>query len=313
MRLLISFSAREGGNSDEIAKYLCKKGDKIVFFRDMNVNSCKGCDYECFSSYCKYHDDGVYDLYADFKNYEKVVLIVPMYCGNPSSLYFTFNERCQDFFMHNEREYENIIKRLFILGIYGDSAKTPDFIPCLEKWFNCSKYSNHVLGLERHRYNLKLTDSILAIPELKEQIDEFINPTKAKIEESAMAVVTFGNSILATNELIYGKETLSLPKGHKETGETLVETAIRECFEETNICLTKDNFVKDLTAYSYEFLTTSNQLIRKTVTPFLFRVDDEGAPLAKEERIVAVRWMNIGEFIAGCTHEAVKSIVKEIR
>ena len=313
MRLYISFSARKDGNSDEIAKYLCKEGDRVVFFRDINVNGCKDCNYECFKGYCKYHSDGVYDLYDDFKNYEKVVLIVPMYCGNPSSLYFTFNERGQDFFMHNEREYENIIKRLFIIGVYGDWEQSPDFIPCLEKWFSYSKYSNHVLGLERHRYNLKLTDSILAVPELKERIDEFINPTKAKLEESAMAVVTCGNKILATREIIYGKETLSLPKGHREAGETLLNTAIRECFEETNISITMNNFVKELPAYSYEFLTPSNQLIRKTVTPFLFSADGEGNPLSKEKRIVAVQWMNIGEFIDGCTHEAVKKTVKIIK
>ena len=174
MQLFISFSARKDGNSDEIAKYLCKEGDKIIFFRDLNISSCKNCNYECFSDYCKYHNDGIYSLYDSFKNYEKVVLIVPMYCGNPSSLYFIFNERCQDFFIHNEAEYEDILKRLYIIGIYGNKEQTPDFIPCLEKCFNCTEYTNHVLGLERHKYNLKLQDNILDVPELKKQIDGFM-------------------------------------------------------------------------------------------------------------------------------------------
>lgn len=311
MRLFISFSARKDGNSDQIAKYLAKEEDKIIFFRDLNISSCKNCNYECFSNYCKYHSDDIYDLYNEMSIYQKIVLIVPMYCGNPSSLYFIFNERCQDFFMHNEKGFENIIKRLFIIGIYGSNEQTPDFISGLEKWFNGTKYSNHVLGLERHKYNLKMEDSILDILELKNQIVEFINPTKAKIEESAMAVVIYKDKILTTNELVYGKETLSLPKGHKEENETIIDTAIRECFEETNIILKQDNLVKKLASYSYEFLTPSNKLIRKTIIPFLFKINNEGKPLSKEERIISVKWMNINEFINNCTHENVKQVIKD--
>ncbi len=108
MNLIISFSGRQNGNSDEIAKYISRDEDKIVYFRTLNVNGCKNCDYECFNDYCKYHDDEIYNLYAEMINYQKVVLIVPMYCGNPSSLYFIFNERCQDYFMHNGENYIEI-------------------------------------------------------------------------------------------------------------------------------------------------------------------------------------------------------------
>ena len=136
--------------------------------------------------------------------------------------------------------------------------------------------------------------------------------TEAKCEKSAMAVVLYHDKILATNELIYGKETLSLPKGHKEENETILDTAIRECFEETNIVITKDNFVRELPPYSYEFLTPSDQLVRKTIVPFLFRVDREGTPLPKEKRIISVQWMDMEEFIEKCTYENVTNIVKRI-
>ena len=161
-------------------------------------------------------NDDIYNLLDEFLNYQKVIFIVPMYCGNPSSLYFILNERCQDYFMHNEDKYENLVKRLFFIGIYGDSKKTPDFISCFEKWFEGTRYTNHVLGIERHKYNLKLKDSILEIDELKMMIDEFINPTKAKVELSAMAVVMCNGKILSTNEMIFGKETLSLLKDTKK-------------------------------------------------------------------------------------------------
>ena len=134
-----------------------------------------------------------------------------------------------------------------------------------------------------------------------------------KLEESAMAVVVCGDKILATVETIYGKETLSLPKGHRENGETLVDTAMRECFEETNVIVTAKDFVKELPAYFYEFSTPTNQLVRKTVTPFLFVVDCVGQPLPKEQRILSVQWMSVDEFVEKCTHESVKKVVAAIR
>lgn len=58
------------------------------------------------------------------------------------------------------------------------------------------------------------------------------------------------------------KEILSLHKEHKEDNETIIETAIRECYEETNIIVSKDDLIKELASYSYEFLSPSNKLIR---------------------------------------------------
>ncbi len=310
-KLFISFSARENGNCDEIAKFLAKEEDEIIYFRKMNVHNCSNCDYECFSGYCKYHEDDNYHLYDEMKNYKKIVFIVPMYCSNPSSLYFIFNERCQEYFMHNEDEYESFIKRLFIIGIYGKQEQSLEFIPCLEKWFACSKYSNHVLGIERHKYNLQYKDSILGVDEIKKSISEFIYPTHAKLEESAMAVVMCKGKILATNEIIYGKATISLPKGHTETNETALEASIRECYEETNIEINESHLVKKLTPYQYEFLTPANKLIRKTLIPYVFEVSNFGNPLPKEERMISVEWMNIEEFLALCPYDNVKNVVNE--
>ena len=39
-------------------------------------------------------------------------------------------------------------------------------------------------------------------------------------EESAMAVVVHKGKILAIKEMIFGKVTISLPKGHTEENET---------------------------------------------------------------------------------------------
>lgn len=311
-KLFISFSARKNGNCDDIAQFLSSEQDEIVYFRNKNYHMCANCDYECFDQECKYRNDDIYEIFEKMQQYQKIVFIVPMYCGNPSSLYYVFNERSQDYFTHNEDKYIDLIKKLFIIGIYGDKEKSSDFVPCLEKWFNGSKYTNHVLGIERHKYNLKLKDSVLEIDEVRNVISEFINPANATEELSAMAVVLFGDCILATNELIYDRETLSLPKGHKEANESLIDTAIRECLEETNIIITKSDLIKELESFSYEFLTPANKLIRKTIVPFLFRVNDQGEPIAKEKRILSVRWMNKDEFLNSCTHEDVRNVVKTI-
>ena len=174
MNLIVSFSGRENGNCDGISEYIASKCDTIIHFRSLNIHDCSGCKYECFNGQCKYRKDDIYSLYESMLSYDKVFLIVPMYCGNPSSLYYKFNERCQDFFMHNEDSYETIVSKLYIIGVYGDRKKTPDFIPCLEKWFEGMEFSNHVLGIERYRYGQKIADKILCIEEVKNRIDCFI-------------------------------------------------------------------------------------------------------------------------------------------
>lgn len=173
MNLIISFSGRKNGNCDNIAGMISKKEDKIIHFRDLNIHPCYGCNYECFRGECPYRDDGLYELYVQMGNYEKVILIVPMYCGNPSALYFIFSERCQDYFMHNDT-YEEIVKRLYIIGIYGNSETTPNFIPCFEQWFHGSPYQNHVLGIERHLYSQNLSDSILDVEDVVIKIRDFL-------------------------------------------------------------------------------------------------------------------------------------------
>ena len=173
MNLIISFSGRSGGNCDRIADFIASGHDRVVTFRSLKVHPCSDCGYECFDGICKYRDDDCYALYASMPEYDRVILVVPMYCGNPSSLYFIFNERCQDFFMHNDC-YDEIAGRLYIIGVYGSAAESPDFVPCLLKWFNGTPYINRVLGIERHAYGQKLGDCVLEVPEIKEKIKLFL-------------------------------------------------------------------------------------------------------------------------------------------
>lgn len=105
---------------------------------------------------------------------------------------------------------------------------------------------------------------------------------------------------------------LSLPKGHKEDGETLLQTAIRECFEETNVVINPENVVDEMPSYFYEFFTPENEMIRKTITPFHFEVDGCAQPLCKEKSVLSVQWMDIGEFLSKCPYENVKNSVGQL-
>ena len=105
--------------------------------------------------------------------YDQVILVVPMYGGNPSSLYFAFCERGQDFF-RSEESWKDVLRRLYIIGVYGSAEESPDFIPTLEKWFTGTEYTGRVLGLERHVYGQTMTDSLLDAGEVRDKINEFL-------------------------------------------------------------------------------------------------------------------------------------------
>ena len=130
-------------------------------------------------------------------------------------------------------------------------------------------------------------------------------------EQSAMAVVLCNGKVLATVEVIYGKPVLSLPKGHIEYGETVLDTAIRECFEETGVVLEKKFAQKELTPYSYGFTTPNGEEIRKTITPVLFVLTTQPLPYAKEKRIAKAEFMPIGDFLQNCPYDSVRKIIEE--
>lgn len=172
-KLIIGFSGRMNGNCDQIASYIGTEKDKIVRFADLKVHPCSDCDYQCFRGSCRYREDDVYGLYSEMLSYDKVILLVPIYCGNPSSLYFVFNERGQDYFSHNDT-YDALVKKLYIIGIYGNRELAPDFIPCLAKWFDGSAVQNRVLGIERHLYGQGLNDFVLDVAEVRTKIDGWL-------------------------------------------------------------------------------------------------------------------------------------------
>lgn len=173
MNIIVSFSGRKDGNCDTIAKYISAKEDLVLFMREISAQPCANCNYECMTGSCKYHSDGIYAFFEKLAMADKVFFIVPMYCGNPSALYFIMNERCQDYFMQNESQYEKIIERLYIIGVYGSAEEDPDFLNFFARQYPFENAGKHILGLERHKYNQKMKDFLLEEDEVKEKLNAF--------------------------------------------------------------------------------------------------------------------------------------------
>ena len=169
--LYISFSARSNGNSENIVKYMMNDNDTFISFKDLFINSCNKCNYECMKvNKCKYRYDDIYNLLDVSISYNKIVFVVPMYCGNPSSLYFTLMERMQDYFNNNGANYPLFVNKLHIIGIYGSSKETPLFIPLISSILdNIDK----CLPIQRHKYEIKMNDSVIKNKYILSLIDNY--------------------------------------------------------------------------------------------------------------------------------------------
>ena len=157
--LYISFSARSNENSEQIIKYMMNELDEIICFKDLFINLCNKCNYECLNNNnCKYRYDDIYNLLDISLKYNKIVFVVPMYSGNPSSLYFTLLERMQDYFNNNVDNYSIFVNKLHIIGIYGSNEESPYFIPLISSILdNLDK----CLPIQRHKFEIKMNDSVI--------------------------------------------------------------------------------------------------------------------------------------------------------
>ncbi|MGM9873888.1 MAG: helix-turn-helix domain-containing protein [Bacilli bacterium] len=169
--LFISFSGRDYGNCYDVAHRKMNDNDVYVAFKDLSYHPCSKCNYECFKKKCKYRNDDIYNLIDTSLRYKNIVLLVPEYCSNPSSLYFIFNERMQDYFHANEDKWDEFINKINIVAVFGSEEETPLFIPTLLNLVNGNK--NKILKIERHKYQLKPNDKVIDNKQLLEIIDNF--------------------------------------------------------------------------------------------------------------------------------------------
>lgn len=312
MIVVVNFSSRKDGNCYQISgvvkKHYKEKKVKIFNFYENTYISCGHCDYECFKKKCKV-SDGINEIFKAIVQSEETIFVVPNYCDYPNSNYFLFNERSCGFFNGNKdlmNRYLNIPKKFIVVSNSCNNNFKTAFSYHLANeenpnilYFNSKKFSQNPLD-----------GKLMSNKEAEHLVYDFLS-NNYEFEESAMAIVFYKQMVLATVEEVYERPTLSLPKGHIEPGETCLDAAIRECFEETNEIITKDNFISELAPFEITFISHENKLIKKTIYPLIFRVDKMGNLKAKEERIRKVKYLNIGEFLLKCTYDNVKTMIME--
>ncbi len=171
-KIFISFSARDNGNCYDIAHHKMNENDRYVAFKDLSYHPCSKCNYECFRKKCKYRNDDIYQLIDASLKFKSIVLLVPMYCSNPSSLYFLFAERMQDYFNENGDKWDAFVSKTKIIAIFGSEKETPLFIPTLSQLVN-GDY-NKILKIERHIYKLKMEDRVIDNSSALKKIDLFL-------------------------------------------------------------------------------------------------------------------------------------------
>jgi len=309
MLTVINFSGRENGNCGQIAQVVqtCGNDVRLVQFAG---SGCGGCDYPCLrgGQECP-KKDGTTELYEDIVQSELTVFIVPNYCDYPCANFFAFNERGCGYFSGREDRLQAYLaaKKKFIVV---SSSNTSHFKEAFQ-YHVPEGQEPDVLYLSAKKFGCNSLDGDLMEQETAESLVKSFIRGEYQLEESCMAVVLSGDKVLATRELIYGKEILSLPKGHIEVGESHADTAIRECFEETDIEPQKADIVGELEPYIVRFTDHHFKLVCKAIYPIVFRVGRCGEPRPKEERMVEARFMDIKEFLTVCTYDNVKQIVKQ--
>ena len=127
-------------------------------------------------------------------------------------------------------------------------------------------------------------------------------------EKSCGAVVYTRNGGEISFVIIESKEGYyGFPKGHVEEGESELETAWREVFEETSLRVEiRDDFrIED----SYTFMR-KGELILKRVVYFLAEFSNQ-APVAEESELKSVHLMTFSDALSSLQFESARKILVE--
>lgn len=312
---IINFSGRKEGNCAKICKALQEEFEKeqvrLLDFCDLQISSCKDCDYECFADgkICPQFDR-VKALYDAILQADVAFYVLPNYCDYPCANFFIFNESGCAYFSNNQSLVDAYlaVKKKFIVV---SNMSRDNFAKAFSYHIPASTEAD-VLYLSAKKFDKdSIKGDILDNVNAQRLLNDFANG-KEKIEESAMAIVISANYILYTVEDIYGKLRTSLPKGHIESGETHIDTAIRECFEETGVQLSANEFVGEGTPYAYVFVDHNYNIIRKKIYPVLFRQERRGRIKRKEQQIKQIGYKPIVDFFIACDYDNVRQMLVDI-
>jgi len=127
--------------------------------------------------------------------------------------------------------------------------------------------------------------------------------------ESAGGIILHNGKIIIVNQR---GDSWSLPKGHVEPGENLIEAAIREIYEETGLKNIK--YVREFAKYQrYRIGIDGHDDISelKTIHMFLFETNDNDIKSIDPD-ITEVRWVDKKEAPGFLTHPKDKEFLSTI-
>ncbi|HOK17863.1 MAG TPA: NUDIX domain-containing protein [Caldisericia bacterium] len=118
---------------------------------------------------------------------------------------------------------------------------------------------------------------------------------------SAGGVIIYQNKVL----LLKREKSWVFPKGKVKEGENLIQTAIREIFEETGIIANEKGIEIGNTNYKY---MTNDEQFEKTVYYYLFIVSDVSVNI--EKTFLGYGWFYFDEALKYVTYKNDKKILK---
>ena len=120
-------------------------------------------------------------------------------------------------------------------------------------------------------------------------------------------LISAGGVIINQNKILLLKREKSwvFPKGKVKEGESLIQTAIREIFEETGIKVNDKSIEIGNTNYKY---MTNDEQFEKTVYYYLFIVSDVSVNI--EKTFLGYGWFYFDEALKYVTYKNDKKILK---
>lgn len=124
---------------------------------------------------------------------------------------------------------------------------------------------------------------------------------------SAGGVVLHNGKVLVIGSAI--RNSVGLPKGHIDEGESLEQTAAREVKEETGYDV---EVVGKLAEYTYEFDWTDGKHYIKTVTYFSMKLANDLPPVQNLQpgEDFEVRWLDTEEALQAFTYNEAKDALR---
>jgi 8-oxo-dGTP pyrophosphatase MutT (NUDIX family) len=112
---------------------------------------------------------------------------------------------------------------------------------------------------------------------------------------AAAVVQNPDGKFLIVEERAQGAVVLNTPSGRWEPGESLAETAARECAEEAGVLFVPEHF---LGAFITIHTSSSNQQVCTVRLAFCGHVTNEPPKIARDSAILSVQWLSYDQLVA---------------